>query len=351
MGLATAVAVKGLTDESLSQASLIEVHERMGQTTTFRLRYDVEIGGGDLPFLTDERIDPGSTISIMVPVGSSIECLVKGPVTGQQVHLQHGGTGSWLEVRGGDSSLLMDEAASSAVYPNVADSDVVTTILTSHTFIPDVESTTARHLETKHALVQRESDLRFVRRLARRNGFLFWVTANALGLETAHFKRPPLSGSPDSDVVINLENPGVGSVDIGWDVERPTSVDAVQVDLNTKSALKGAAPKSPLRALGKEDLFTIAGDRPAFLSAPADDGGDLRARGEGALIDAGWFVRATCETSLFAIGSVVRAHTLAALKGAGQRHSGTYFVAGVRHRITAVGHLMQLELLRNAWGG
>ena len=32
-------------------------------------------------------------------------------------------------------------------------------------------------------LVQRESDLSFVRRLARGNGFLFWITADAVGIE------------------------------------------------------------------------------------------------------------------------------------------------------------------------
>ena len=45
------------------------------------------------------------------------------------------------------------------------------------------------------------------------------------------------------------------------------------------------------------------------------------------------------------------AFDLLELDGAGSRHSGNYLVAGVRHTIDAGGHRMELELLRNAWGG
>ena len=47
----------------------------------------------------------------------------------------------------------------------------------------------------------------------------------------------------------------------------------------------------------------------------------------------------------------MRAHTVVELQGAGIRHSGKYFVGGVRHTIDADRHRMELELLRNAWGG
>ncbi len=47
----------------------------------------------------------------------------------------------------------------------------------------------------------------------------------------------------------------------------------------------------------------------------------------------------------------MRAHTVVEVNGAGTRHSGKYFVAGVRHTIDSESYLMELELLRNAWGG
>jgi len=351
MGLGIAVAVNGVPDTDLIQASTVEVNERMGEATTFSLRYPVSISEGDIPILKDSRLDVGSVLSVLVPVGAKTHCIVKGPVHSQQVHLEHGGGSSWLEVKGSDSMVKMDRESKSVVWADVTDSAAATSIFANYQLVPDVQLTMAGHFETKHTLVQRDSDLRFVRRLARRNGFLFWVTSDEFGVETAHFKRPPLDGSAEADLVINLDSPSVLALDINWDVERPTSIEGVQLDLNAKSNLDVAVARSPQTPLGSSGLKDITGDtRSVFLSAPADDTGDMTARGEGALIEADWFIKANCETNLTRLGTVARAHTVVEVKGAGSRHSGKYFVAGVRHSIDASDHKMSLELVRNGWG-
>ena len=324
----------------------------MGAVTTYSLRYEVDISEGDMPMLVDERLDAGSELSILVPIEDTTHCLVKGPIHGQQIHIEHGGADSWVEVQGSDSLIVMDRKTQSVVWADVTDSDAVTSILRNYGYTPDVQSTPAGHFEKKHTLVQRESDLGFVRRLARRNGFLFWVTCDAQGNETAHFKRPPLEGRADVKLVINLVSPSLQTLDISWDVERPTSIEGTQLDLNTKKNLEIAVKQTPQTILGDHSLSKITGDtRSVHLSAPADDAGDMRARGQGALIEADWFIHATCQTSLEFSGIPVRAHTIVELRGAGSRHSGKYFVAGVRHTIDATAHRMDLELVRNGWSG
>ena len=57
----------------------------------------------------------------------------------------------------------------------------------------------------------------------------------------------------------------------------------------------------------------------------------------------------TCQASVHNVGIPVRAHTLVNLRGAGSRHSGKYFVAGVRHVIDAAAHTMEITLVRNGW--
>jgi len=47
--------------------------------------------------------------------------------------------------------------------------------------------------------------------------------------------------------------------------------------------------------------------------------------------------------------SVVRANTVVTLHGAGSRHSGTYLVSHVVHRIDDDDHWMDVTLVRNAW--
>jgi hypothetical protein len=351
MDAALAIKVSGTADAGLAQSSVVEVYERMGEPTTFRLRYQVDISEKDLPLLTDSRLDPGSEMQVLVVLDGAADCLVKGPVHSQQIRLLHGGTGSFVDVLGADTSVTMDREVKAKVWDAVSDSDVVSQIVAGYGLLADADSTAATHDEAKHTLVQRDSDLRFIRRLARRNGCLFWVTADPLGIETAHFKRPPLDGDPATKLVINLDSPNLNSIEITWDVERPTSSLGMQLDLADKSDIDGAVTKSPLKLLGDKSLADITGDtRSVLVSAPVDDTGDLKSRGEGALIESDFFVRVVGETTVHALGKVLHAHRLVELQGAGKRHSGPYFVSGVRHLIDAVTHRMEFELIRNGWG-
>jgi hypothetical protein len=352
MGLGISIAVDGFAEAPLAEATLVEVEERMGEATTYRLNYAADIEAGDLPLLVDGRLDAGSDISVLVPTDSGQQCLVKGPVTGQRIHLQHGGAGSTVIVQGADTTITMDREAKSQVWTGLTDSDAVSAILANYGYVPDVESTTAGHYEAKHTLIQRGTDLYFVQQLARRNGFLFWVTCDEFGVETAHFKRPPLDALSGTELIINLASPNVQQLDIEWDVERPTSVETLQLDLNTKSDIEGRVSATPQTLLGSSGLADITGDtRSQFLTAPSDDAGDLVSRSEGALIESDWFIRASCQTSLAVLRQLVRAHTVVKVRGAGRRHSGNYFVSSVRHAIDDVSHRMEIELLRNAWGG
>jgi phage protein D len=351
MGLGIAIAVGGSPDQELAGAVWVEVHERMGEMTTYRIRYDIDISEGDLPMLVDGRTDAGSELAVIAPVDGKNNYLVKGPVTGQQIHLEHGGAGSFVEVSGSDTSIAMDRETKTTLWSDVTDSDAVTAIVAQYGYVPDVDSTDAGHYETRHTMVQRDTDLQFVRRLARRNGFIFWITCDGLGIETAHFKRPPVDGGAEGELIINLESNTLSTLDINWDSERPTSVVAAQLDLNDKSDIDGDVSKSPLRSLGEKALDEIATEtRSIHIAAAVDGAGDLQSRGEGALIEAGWFIRATCQTTIFALKTLVRAHTVINLRGAGSRFSGKYFVSGVRHTIDAAEHRMDVELIRNGWG-
>lgn len=352
MGLGVSIRVDGLPNATAGSAAFVEVTECVGEATQYRIEYSFDIADGDFPLLKDSNLGPGSDISVLVPTDETTACLVKGPVFGQQIQFKHGGSGSTLTVQGADSLIKLDREDKAVAWSNLTDSSAVLSILSDAGLIPDVETTQAGHMESKHTLVQRETDLSFIRRLARRNGFHFWVTCDAFGIETAHFKRPELDGRTECDLIINLDDPqfNVSDLDITFDVERATSTNSTEVDLNTKSDLSGSVQRSPLTALGGTDLSTIAtGSRVAHVYAPVDDNGDLQARGEGTLIDAGFFLRASGKTTLSALKKVLRSHTLVNLRGVGTRHSGTWFCSAVRHSIDSAEHLMEFDLIRNGW--
>jgi len=351
MPLGIVIAVGGVSDAELSEAAQVVVEEGMMAPTRFALVYPADISGGDLPRLVDARLGPGSEILVTADTPGGPACLVKGPVHGQRIVLAHGGEGSSVEVRGSDTSIAMDRETKTAVWSDATDSEAVAAILGAYGYVPDIEATAARHVATKHPLVQRASDLQFVRMLARRNGAGFWITCDPLGVETAHFRRPVTTAPASLMLGINQEKPSVTEVEIEWDVETPSTAIARGIEPAARSVLTGDAMQSPLSPLGPETLDQLRpGPHSVHIAPPADDAGDLAARAEGALIEAGWFVRARCRTSVEAAGGVVRAHSVVALSGAGSRHSGGYYVAGVRHVIDAEAHRMELTLVRNAWG-
>jgi len=336
------------TQEDLP-VSEIEVIERLGESTRFRMRLAVAISDdGDLPMLSDPRIDPGAEVTILVETKAGRDCLVKGVIDGHEVHLENGGDGSHVDVLGGDRMVEMDRQNKAAIWPDGTASDAVSAICLTYGLIADVEATKAAFAEDKHALVQRGTDLGFVRRLARNNGSLFWITADEMGIETAHFRRPDLEAEPATEISINQGEPG-DPVRIAFDIERPVSAKLAQHDFAATSAILADVQKQPLKALGAKGLETLHTTPPDLhLAAPSDTSADLTARAEGALIEASFFVRASMRTTTASLGSAVRAHTLVTLGGVGKRHGGNYLCAGVTHHIDEAAHVMSIDLVRNA---
>lgn len=336
-------------DDLAGGATRVEVCERIHEPTTYRIRYQLTEQDGDFALLSDGRLAPGGELTIGTQVADTAHVLCQGQVYGQKVKYMHGVRESWVEVVGGDKAFEMDREVKAKVWEGAA-SDAVTAILGTYGVTPDVDSIATSHAEATHTLVQRDTDLRFVRRLARRYGHWFWFTTDATtGVTTAHFKRPVTSGAPAATLAINSANPSLAELELEWDVERPGAAVGKQLKLADLSTIDGAVTQSPVTPLGATAFASLAPPRQALVGAAVDDVGDLRARAEATLIEGGWFLRARGQTSARALNAILRTHTLVAVDGVGARHSGGYVVASVRHVLDGDGHTMDFELIRNAW--
>jgi phage protein D len=350
MSLGALVSAAGIVDSGFPQPTSLLVDEGFMRPATFTLSYDTNIQDGDLAPLSHDALGPDCPVVIQVSVDGQMETLMKGSVLRQAASLQAGGEGS-LDVMGADATADMNREFRTKVWNDSTDAMIVQQILGQYGFIPQTDSTTGTHSESMHSLVQRETDLQFVHRLARRNGFWFWLRADGTGnLLTAHFRKPPLDD--DSGVTLSIRN-GQANVDdlaLHWDTDRPTAVDAKQFDLVSLSANDGSLTRSPLNALGAKALADIVQHpRTTQLAIPASDQADLQARAESLLVESGWFVSARLTAKLSVLKKVVRAHSVVTLDGVGARHSGKYLVSGVLHDIRDSDHVMTIDLIRNAW--
>ena len=336
------------TGGDVGEVQEIEVMESLGEATRFRYRVPVRIADGDLPALSAAAADPGATVTVV----ASGDLLVLGPVTGQRVHLSGEGETSWLDVMGGDRTLEMGQEAKITSWSAMRASDAVTAILAGYGFVPEVTSTGTVFSPAGHDLVQRGTDLAFVRRLARQHGYLLWLSATPIGLEIAHFGPPPVSGSGDVTLALHLDGAALDELDLAWASDRPTSATASGVDTGTLETVDASVSESPLPAMAATGLAAANGGAWSTLTvAPGDDAATLTGPGQDVLTEADLFVRARAATSFPRVGRVIHAHTLVDLDGLGSRHSGTWLVASVRHLVDAVSHRMECTFVRNGWEG
>src|SRR2546426_11340903 len=98
MGLGISIRIGGAPDETAASACTVEVTERVGQPAQYRLEYSLDSADGDFPLLKESKLGGGSELQVLVPTADTTECLVKGPVYGQEIHFVQGGSGSSLIV-------------------------------------------------------------------------------------------------------------------------------------------------------------------------------------------------------------------------------------------------------------
>jgi len=354
MGLDILICVDDIPNENLTQkVSNVEVYEKMDLNTTYKLNFAVDICDGDIAQSIETDTAPDKILSVLANVNDSLVCLVKGPVTMQQSHLNHGGAGSSVHVEGEDTGHNLDHTPIFQVTDSGTDADIVTTILSSASqMLPDVEATPdSLHAEENHSHVQRESNLSLLRSLARRNGYHFWITYSNAGIATGHFRPRSLDGQPANTLIVNQENNNIDLLQVNADSTRPSATEGRQLDVRTLGVIGGATTLDDT-TLGSTGLTVLngAGQQSIHLAPTVDDAGAFTARSRGALRDAQWFINATCQTSLHRLCDIVRFHSIVQVQGAGSRHSGKYYVTAVKHKIDAAAHVMEMELQRNAWG-
>jgi hypothetical protein len=337
---------------------------------------------GDFTFVNDARFAPMANVAVLTtPAGDAAagalggaagavasalggsssptaQCIFDGYVLSHKIHLETGATKSLLTVWGQDSSWLMNTTEKTREWIDLTDADVAAAIFGEYGITPSDQNSdddSPSHTESGHSLMQRGSDIQFLRSLARRNGKLCRVACtDTPGQRTGYFARPSLDGDPAVTISLNdPQNWTISSLDLEWDATRPTAVVARQAlfsDADPAGA-SGDTSDSGLKLLGDRGLGDFTGQpMTVLLTAPVDDAGELTSRAQSVLSESDWFIRCESEADVERLGTVLRAGMVVSLAGIGAVHSGNYLVWSVRHHITQQAHTMKFTLVRNAVG-
>jgi hypothetical protein len=348
LGLAPAPA------EVMADVQELEVEAATDVASMFRLRIGiVRRPGGTWSTVDADLFRPLVRVGVRVQAGTAPPTAVlNGYVTGQEVRYGERSGRSTLEVTGMDATLLMSIDEKAKAWPNVPDSAIAAAIFGEYLVTPRVQATAPGLVEPDGTTIQRSSDIRFLRRLARRNGFECYVQPDAAtGVDFGFFGPRETLGMPQAVLSVSLgTETNVRDFSIRYEMTRPTSVIAAGLDVRTKSRQSGSALASVETPLGVEpSLLRLS---PPPISRPAETGVMLSG-------ELGTLAQAIADSSSYAVVAtgtvgaevgVLRPGTIMSIRGPGRLYTGTYYVTRVHHALGPRGYTQRFEAWRNAVG-
>ncbi|MGD1939771.1 MAG: hypothetical protein ACFB0G_00520 [Leptolyngbyaceae cyanobacterium] len=354
IGPAVPVIVPKAVIEALES---IQVSSR-GAKTGFQLTFNISQRSPLLQTLLPAGyFDPMVTrVLIIVTLKGLPNVLSDGIVTRQALAPSDQPGQSKLTITGEDLSVLMDVVEIKRSFPNMPEIARIYTILAPYAAfgiapiaIPPVifsVSTMAEEIPS-----QSGTDLSYLNRLARRNGYIFFVEPNPLvpGSNIAYF-------GPD----IRIPNPQ-RALSVNWDAHSNVesisfSLDGLKKEILIVTILDPVTKKVPMPI----PFPTVNPIRPplgARLTPPAkvrfsDDLASLKPteaakRVLGELVQSSDAITSSGSLDVLRYGGILRSRQLVGVRGAGVAYDGMYYVNNVTHNLKPGEYKQNFSLSRD----
>jgi hypothetical protein len=327
----------------------VEVELDDQDAATFRIELTMALQpNGSWRHADDPRLTSWAPVAIGVGVADGIEPLLSGHLTGVRAGFDGDLGRCRLELQGSDGSALLDRVERLRAWPDKKDSDIAAEIFTEYGLTPQVEATTVVHGADRSTILQRETDLQFLQRLARRNGFDCWVEHGQ-----GCFRAPDPAAAAQPGLAVHFG----GETNVGWfrvqvDARRPAEIGMFQLDRSEKTVLSAVVTAADRPALGADDgTRLLPGGVPparAFVAMNASTGlAEMDPLCRSLFDRAGWFVSAEGVLDGSRYGAVLRPRRPVTIKGVGERHSGSYAVTHVTHTLNRAGYTQRFAVKRN----
>jgi phage protein D len=316
----------------------------------FRLRIQLQKEeDGTWKYIDDERFSVWKKMTIAAGFESGIEDIITGYITHVKPVFDPEPSLCILEIWGMDSSVLMDREEKLKDWSNKKDSDIASDIFNSYGITPVVEDTALVHDEAVSTIIQRETDLQFLKRLALRNGYECYLDG-----ENGYFRNPQIDANPQPILAaIFGKEQNLNRISLEINALEPTNVSMSQIDRADKSILDVSATSSQQTALGSKDSVGILGSgiNPAqvFLDMNVATGNpEMTALCQGIYHRAEWFLTGDGEIAGNQYGYVLKPRGTVTIKGIGETYNGVYYVSHVTHSFTSSGYSQFFRVKRNA---
>ena len=316
----------------------------------------------DYALLLNPLLRPFNRVILMVLFNAMPKVLIDGLITNQQFSPGNAPGTATLTLTGEDVSIAMDMTKKRAEWPAMSEMVIANLIIGTYAqygLIPMVMPPPSidQPLPIERTPVQQGTDLEYLKTMAQRFGFVFYVEPGpAPGVNTAYWGPPKRAGLPQRALTVSQgPETNVDNINFTYNAMAPTIVDDVVQDRLTNTSLPVmtfASLRLPPLAAMPALPFQLPNVRTSLLEqSPGLSVIEAYARAQGVTdksVDS--VVTAQGELDALRYGNVLTPRGIVGLRGAGFTHDGFYYVKSVSHAISRGQFKQRFSLTREGTG-
>jgi hypothetical protein len=316
----------------------------------------------DYALLLNPLLRPFNRVILMVLFNAMPKVLIDGLITNQQFSPGNAPGTATLTLTGEDVSIAMDMTKKRAEWPAMSEMVIANLIIGTYAqygLIPMVMPPPSidQPLPIERTPVQQGTDLEYLKTMAQRFGFVFYVEPGPVpGVNTAYWGPPKRAGLPQRALTVSQgPETNVDNINFTYNAMAPTIVDDVVQDRLTNTSLPVmtfASLRLPPMAAMPALPFQLPNVRTSLLEqSPGLSVIEAYARAQGVTdksVDS--VVTAQGELDALRYGGVLTPRGIVGLRGAGFTHDGLYYVKSVSHAISRGQFKQRFSLTREGTG-
>ncbi|HEU0013769.1 MAG TPA: hypothetical protein VFQ45_08800 [Longimicrobium sp.] len=304
---------------------------------------------GVMDYSIIKTLAPFKRVVVSAVFGVVPEVLIDGVITHQQFTPSEEPGGTTLTVSGRDLSQMLDLEEKNEAFPNQPDSVIAMRVLASYArygILPRTTPTTAVPVMLQLIPRQAETDLAFLRRMARRNGFVFYVEPVAPGVSQAYWGPENRAGMPQPALTLGMgAESNVRGLHFTQDALAPVGAEGSILEPTLGVTLP--IPPLPSLKLPPLALSPLPAERTRLMRETANASPTRAAAAmlaaSSAAPDA---VTAEGELDTARYGHALRARALVGVRGVGASYDGLWYVRSVTHDIRPGDYRQRFALSR-----
>jgi hypothetical protein len=316
----------------------------------------------DYALLLNPLLRPFNRVILMVLFNAMPKVLIDGLITNQQFSPGNAPGTATLTLTGEDVSIAMDMTRKRAEWPAMSEMVIANLIIGTYAqygLIPMVMPPPSidQPLPIERTPVQQGTDLEYLKTMAQRFGFVFYIEPGpAPGVNTAYWGPPKRAGLPQRALTVSQgPETNVDNINFTYNGMAPTIVDDVVQDRLTNTSLPVmtfASLRLPPLAAMPALPFQLPNVRTSLLDQSSGlSVVEAYARAQGVTdksVDS--VVTAQGELDALRYGDVLAPRGIVGLRGAGFTHDGFYYVKSVSHAISRGQFKQRFSLTREGTG-